>query len=436
MTETQGFAFTEEYQAKLLSFMLHDHQFCAIAQETLKPEMYANKALQWYHNTLSNTTIFHTTTTLREELIRAAKAKHIKETDMQKYLSLFSTIKVPPVPSEQEHMRNSLGTFIRTQSVKAAVMESLSLIEAGEWDEIADRMAHACNTGYIATGTEQYYFNDTKNRILRRMNQEIGFRIPTGIPELDYYTNGGIHDSQLFMVAGGTGRGKSIFLQYLARTAILHGRKVIYYTLEMSAEDIAARCDSMFAQININEINVNNEDLFAKLSPMADKFGDSLIIQEYPADSITVTGIQAHLSQLAAVGWKPDLIIVDYLDLIKPHRNYGSTTEELDAITKALHGLAKHLKTRIWTASQLNRAGIVMENPDETAIAGALSKLFTVDFACFLAQTKEEHEDELMRILIVKNRNGPKNRKIEVTTDFGFMTFFRDMSVALGEDST
>lgn len=425
----ENFAFTEEYQAKLLSFMLHDQQFCAVAQDSLNVDQYANKALQWYFRQLSQDDRFHTKTTLKEELYKAAEGKQIKKEQIEKYVNLFKFVSQPPAPCEQDHMRATLGKFIRTQEVKKAVLDSIDLIEQGDaWEEISERVYKACQAGSMSQNMGQFYFQDLKNRILRRQNEKIGFKIPTGIPDLDHYLYGGIKNKQLGMVAGATGRGKSIFLQYLARTAVLLGRKVVYYTLEMPEDDVAMRFDSMYSQLEIGEIRSFNNEVFEKLSPMANRFGDSLIIKEYPADSVTVGGLKAHLAQLSATGWQPDLIIVDYLDLLQPHRKYNSTTEELDAITKALHGMAKEMNTRIWTATQLNRAGMVMENPDETAVAGAVSKLFTVDICIFLAQTKEEREDEAMRLLIIKNRNGKPGRTVSLDTDFAYMTFLRGES--------
>ena len=75
-----------------------------------------------------------------------------------------------------------------------------------------------------------------------------------------------------------------------------------------------------------------------------------------------------------------------------------------------------------------------MENPDETAIAGALSKLFTVDVALFLAQTPAERLDEIMRIILIKSRNGIVGRTVKITTDFSYMIFYRGTGETLDDD--
>lgn len=420
------FAFTEEYQTKVLSLMLNDPQFCSIAKEALSIEQFANKALQWFFTSLSQGDNFHTSITLKEDLFKSVRTKSIKEDDIGKYTKLFAHISKPPLPVENEHIKATLGNFIRTQEVKRVVMSSFDLIEQGRWDEMSDKMVQACQAGINLDNRGISYFEDLHDRCQRRINESPTQRIPTGIAELDAYLNGGVKNKQLALTVGGTGRGKSLFLQYIARTAILMGRKVVYFTLELPEEDIAMRFDSMFSRIRMNEVNLYNNEVFKKISPLSHKYGHSLVIKEYPADEVTVNGLKIFLSQLSATGFEADVVIVDYLDLLKPHRIYKDQIQETDAITKALHGMAKGRNTRVWTASQLNRSGIAMENPDETSIAGAIAKLFTVDLAIFMAQTSEEREDEFVRLLVNKNRNGKAGRAVTVSTDFEYMTFCRE----------
>lgn len=428
------FSYSEEYQVKILSYMLSDSQFCTIAKSYLDETQFANKSLQWYFKALSDPEKFHTPVTLQEDLLRAVKGKQIREEEIDKYVSVYSLMKVPPLPAEKEHISNTLDTFIRTQEVKKVLMNSFDLMENEQWEEIADQMAKAIQSGAAVKDNGQFYFKELKERLLRRINNAESSKIPTGIPELDLLLNGGLHNKQLGLVAGGTGRGKSVFLQWLAKTAVFLGKKVVYFTLEMPADSIAARFDSALAQVKMSDLNVYNKEVFERLSQYSESYGDRLVIKEYEADAATVGTLKAFVTQLTAQGFIPDLIIVDYLDLIKPHRRYKDQTQELDAITKALHGMAKGLDCHMWTATQLNRGGIVMENPDETSIAGALSKLFTVDVALFLAQTPNERLDEIMRIILIKSRNGLVGRTVKITTDFSYMIFYRGTGETIDDD--
>ena len=199
----------------------------------------------------------------------------------------------------------------------------------------------------------------------------------------------------------------------------------MYYTLELSAEDIADRFDSLFCHIKVSELKSSNESAYKQLHTYHSRFGNNLIIKEYPEDEATVHTLKAHYKQLAGIGVTPGLVIVDYLDLMKPHRNYNDINQEQAAVVKAIRGMSKEFNTRVWSALQLNRSGMAMETADETGISGSISRLFTADIALILAQTKDEKEDEVMRIFINKNRNGKAMRTVKIATDFEHMTFYR-----------
>jgi hypothetical protein len=73
----------------------------------------------------------------------------------------------------------------------------------------------------------------------------------------------------------------------------------------------------------------------------------------------------------------------------------------------------------------MNRSGMVSDNPNEANIAGAIDKLFSVDVAVFMAQSKEEREYQEMRLSFIKNRNGPAGKSVKLETDYGYMTFYK-----------
>ena len=421
------FSVTEGYQQKLLALLLADPQFCEVSREFLSGEHFSNKALQWYWSTISTAPIPLTSVTLQEELAEAVRAGLVQEEDLTAYCDLYKIVAQKPLPVEEEYLKDKMLAFIRTQNIKDAVMETFDLIKTGDWERIEQIVTDAANSGvdFLELGTT--YFAEYQARIANRLEREVERKLSTGIPELDQLMFGGIKNKQLALIVGGTGRGKSIFLEWLARVAILLGKKVVYYTFELSEEDIAERFDSMFAKVKYQHLSDYSGQVAAEVGKYAQKFGENLIIKEYPADEATVSTLKAHVRQLSMRGIVPDLIIVDYLDLLKPHRTYGTTVDELDSITKALHGMAKSLDTRIWTATQQNRGAYSAEviTPDETHVAGALAKLFTVDIAIFMAQTKDEKEDNVMRLILAKNRNGPTGKQIKIDTDYAFMTFYR-----------
>jgi len=419
--------YSEEYQVKVLAYMLQNPNFAAIAKEAIDKEHFANRALQWYFDTISESQIPLTPATLKEELLKAAKRKLIKEHEVDKVVSYYAFIKQPVLPFEEQHIQETFGKFVRRQAMKQAIFDSVDLIKYDDdekLDEAISLIEAARNKGLDILTVGHRFFADFEARLAKRQQQDEIRRLSTGIPELDALMYGGLKNKQMGLVVGGSGRGKSIFLEWLARVGVLMGQQVVYYTLELSEEDIAERFDSLFCHIKPQELKSLNQQVYQELHRYHDRFGNNLIIKEYPEDEASINTIKAHYKQLASIGVQPGLVIIDYLDLMKPHRHYNDINQEQASIAKACRGMAKKFNTRVWSALQLNRGGMVQETPDESGLAGSISRVYTTDVLIIMAQTKDEREDNVMRLFIKKNRNGPAERTVKIATDFEHMTFY------------
>ncbi len=432
------FLYDSEYQSLFLAECLHNVHHCEIVRDSVKAENFSDKCLQWYFDTITKSPIHLTKTTLKEELLKASAAKLIRKEDVNRYLEVYKTIAKPPLPVESEHIRETLVKFIRTQNTRKAIMDSMDLIQEESWDTVVEKITSAVNSGVDIMSMGQDYLADADARLARRAEIADVEKMATGIPDLDMVLNGGIKQKQVMMCVGGSGRGKSQLLVWLARQALLFGKNVVYFTFEITEDDIAERLDSMVSRVRPHELRLHAEEVKEKLDIFGKRYaGGRLLIKEYVPDEVTVPQLKVYLRQLSLQGTHPDLVIVDYLDLIKPHRTYGDPHFETDAICKALCGLAKEFNTRVVTASQLNRGGMVAENPDESSIAGSISKIYNVDICVYLAQTKDERELEEMRLLLIKSRNGQAGKTVKIETDYGYMTFYRRaMKKEEGEEET
>lgn len=427
------FVVTEELQAKVLAQMLHDREFCAVAGSHLRPEHFSNAALQFFFKHVA--TAGMSTDTLREELISSAKNKVITASEVPAYTRVFEVVKSKPLPVESDYIQGKLSTFIKTQAVKKAFEEGFSLAKEQKWEELVSTMQEAVQQGVDLSDLGHNFFADVEDRVMGRANRERARRIPTGVPELDSVTNGGIKNKQVGIIVGGTGRGKSIFLAWLARMAVLVGKRVVYFTFELSEDEIADRFDSMFAHVRPQELTDYQESILKEVGKVHKAFGSSLIIKHYPADSATVGTLKGFLNTLSGTGIQADLIIVDYLDLIKPHRQYSSPHDEVNAVMKSLVGFAAEYDVACYTATQMNRSGMAADTPDEASMAGYVGKQYHADMVWWMAQTKEEREDEQMRIWISKNRNGLAGCTVTLDTDYSHMTFYREPPPDVGMEN-
>ena len=130
-----------------------------------------------------------------------------------------------------------------------------------------------------------------------------------------------------------------------------------------------------------------------------------LYIREYPAGQATVNTIHAHLEKCKQQNINPDLVIIDYADLMTS-KSSKEKRDKLDDIFTGLRGLATEMKLPIWTASQVNRSGAREEIIQGDRIAESYSKMMITDFAMSLSRNADDKENGTGRWHIMKNRYG------------------------------
>ena len=138
-------------------------------------------------------------------------------------------------------------------------------------------------------------------------------------------------------------------------------------------------------------------DLHAFQEQILEKVQDiegRLIVKEYPTKSATTETLKNHLYKLKQRGIEPDLLIVDYGDLLKPVNNFKEKRYELGSIYEELRAIAKVNECPLWTASQTNRSGLNAEVITMESISEAFNKCFVADFICTVSRTYEEEHEE------------------------------------------
>ena len=196
--------------------------------------------------------------------------------------------------------------------------------------------------------------------------------------------------------------GKSMVLVHLGATAVKAGMTVVHYTLELGDTVIAGRYDSCITGIRLNEV----KDRKADIKKTLDGLDGSLIVKEYPTKTATTNTIRAHLEKLKQQGISPDMIIVDYADLLRTLSARKEKREELETIYEDLRAIMQENNCVGWTASQTNRTGLQAEIITMQSISEAFNKCFIADFIFSVSRTSEDKQTNGGRIYIAKNRNG------------------------------
>jgi len=423
-----SFPFDRDFQIGILALMLARHDFLLTGVELFQPEYFEDKILIWFFSTIKNFyEQFQSHPTidpvLSNELRKAVRSKTVRDTDLADYEFVLKKLQQPV--SNTPYTIEEVIRFCRRQAGRKVWLETAPLMETADdevWDDIVNRISQipAIGMNHLDIGTN--YFQTLQERIRGRENGGTNKRaIPVGITELDLKIGGGLKDGQLGLWLGGTGRGKSIALSHCGKIAVTHGYNVAHYTLELDEGDIAERYDAALTGVPINELGNHTAQVRRKAAFMQERWGHQLRIKHYPTGTASIMTIKQHLRQLDATGWRPDLIIVDYGDLLKPLTNYQDVYADLGAIFKDLRGLAGEMQLPIWSATQSNRVGLVADVIDVEHIADSIQKAFIGDVIIALCATKDEIEKGVLRLFGVKNRNGPDKFTVDICSSYDKM---------------
>lgn len=240
-------------------------------------------------------------------------------------------------------------------------------------------------------------------------------KISTGWNSLDTYTNGGfLKDGRsLYLIMAQAGLGKSVFLSNLALNFLKQNLSVVVISLEMSEDVYAVRFDSHISKKNINKLKENEESAISRIKEFYTQYPQSnLFIKEYPPKSVTCNDIQIYLENLRNSGHSFDVVIVDYLNLVKSqHESDNMFKDGLD-VSEKLRALSYTFKVPVISACQVNTEGMNNENVGMENLSQSRGVAFTTDFLMALFQTPENRENGIICARLVKNRLGGQIGKV------------------------
>jgi len=217
------------------------------------------------------------------------------------------------------------------------------------------------------------------------------------------------------------GIGKSWLLINIGANAIKQGKTVIHYTLELNDTYVGQRYDSVITGIAAQNLKNYTDDIEEKLETLAGE----LIIKYYPTKSTGVMGIKAHIEKTVMLGNTPDLVIVDYGDLLKVNTKKDKH-EALEELYEEMRGMAGEYEIPVWTASQAGRAALENDIIEADKIASSYGKVMVADFLMSLARKVEDKLSGTGRGHVIKNRFGPDGITLpsKINTNNGQFQFF------------
>ena len=386
--------FGHKFQTKIISSLLGEKVFLQTICDILEPEYFDSDSNKWIAQTIRDYFFeYKTSPTLEVMKVRIDEIENdiLKVAVVDGLKESWRLIQSTDLKFVQEQTLE----FCRNQVIKAAIMDSVDLLEVGQYDEIKKMVDEA-----MKAGSERDLGHDYIVGIEERLTKSTRDTVKTGWDPIDEVMDGGLGGGELGGVVAPAGIGKTWCLQSMGASAVKNGLNVVHYTLELNQNYVGLRYDTIFSGVPTANIKFYQDDVKKKI----DQLKGTLLIKYFPTKSATVQTLAAHLSQIEIQGTKPDLVLVDYADILK---GMGSEKRHvLENIYEDLRGLAGEIECPIWTASQANRSSLEEDVIDATKVAEAYSKVMIADFVVSVSRKVEDKIANTGRFHVIKNRFG------------------------------
>jgi replicative DNA helicase len=403
------------FQIKAIAAMFVDRSFLQQIADIIRPDYFDSESNIWilevvlshfaqYKSPPTKDVLKVRITDVSDDVLKTAILEHLK--DVFRYME----------SDDLDFVKHEILKFCKNQEIKHAIQESVQLLQNGNYDAIKTKIDAAMKAGADTDIGHEY-----KKSVASRYNEASRHTVTTGWDVIDDLMDGGLAPGELGVVMAPAGIGKSWLLINIGANAVRQGKNVIHYTLELNQDYVGQRYDSVITGIGAQNLKHHIDDIETKIQALQGE----LVIKYYPTKSTGVMGLKAHIEKSIMLGSKPDLVVVDYADLLKVNTKKDKH-EALEDLYEDLRGMAGEYQIPIWTASQAGRSALEEDIIEADKIASSYGKVMVADFLVSLSRKVEDKLSGTGRGHVIKNRFGPDGITLpcKINTNNGQFQFF------------
>jgi len=421
------YKYDDEFQRSIVGLLLNDRWFAVQCLDLISPSYFLDERHQLLCKILFSHLDEYNVLPTKTVVVQEMKDKVSDRDDKVKYhysaeAELVYKKYVPGLDSRKYYL-DKIVTFAKLVGLKKAFDESLVLVKRdpeaeGTWLRIQEILKDAILVDRnFEEGLD--YFQTFEERYKRMEDdEEHKEHFTSGFENIDNaLLGGGPHRGEIYSWIGLSGSGKSLALVGAALKNVTQlGKKVLYVSLEMDEDSIAERFDAQISNVEINKLQENKEIVYKAFEDFSRDKEDKrmLIIKQFPAGTMTVNTLRAYMQQLYMMGFKPDLIVIDYIGEMQDYPGMP-TYESRYRIVRDLRGFATEEDVCIFTAMQPNKDAREAQKKDsqlgdgvidDTNLADSYGQIRPLDGCWSINQMQAEKEAGIARIFVIKHRHG------------------------------
>lgn len=427
------YEFDESFQLKIAALAARDPGFHQRVAGLLNPDHFENEAHAFlvaescvYYATYKKTP--HATIWVKILKDRFAEPR-FREELKDPIKKAFKEVLTADI-SDREYVVEEVVKFARHQALGSAIIDSVDLLEKRDFDEIGLKVKRALEVGAGHDVTGYDYFDALKDRTERRKAMAAGTithnGITTGISKIDAHLyHRGWGRKELSIIMGAAKSGKTMALVDFMKNAAFAGYKVLYVSLEVSAEIISDRLDANIANVMMSELGTKALEVADKIKAAEATIKGNMRVHAFPTGTLKPSALRRLMSHYAAEGLVFDMVVVDYADIMAAERARDEMRAESASIITDLRAIAVEEDIAVLTATQTNRDGAKATLAKMTDVAEDFNKVRIADLVISINSSEEERAMNEARLYFAASRNQAGNFTLRIKQDLERAKFVR-----------
>ena len=404
MSEEKNFGYLgHTFQQQLIKSIIEDKKFGDVIIDVLESKYFDNNSFKFIMENIKELYLSYNKVPNYETLAQKIMSEGGNKDVNRPHIDTLESIK--NLEKNDEFVKDKSLNFCRQQNLKKELKVIQSIIDNGEFEsynKIEQKIQKALQVGIM---------NDTVVDVFHNIDDalEKDYRLPirTGIVGLDNVLKGGLGRGELGVILAPTGTGKTTLITKFANTAYNDGFNVLQIFFEDNEGQIKRKHYTIWSGIAPDEQPEFKEEVLSAVREQQERSTGSLKLSKLPSDNITISEIKSKIRKMISEGFKPDLVLIDYVDCISPERSVdGEEWKGEGSIMRSLESMTSEFDIAIWTATQGNRGSISSEVVTGDQMGGSIKKAQIAHIILSIGKTLEQKENNLATLSLLKSRVG------------------------------
>jgi replicative DNA helicase len=416
-----------EYQYKLVNQLLTDKKFANSIIEIIDPNYFQEEPLRVIVSTIKDAKEQDDINIDKKALEYRLLSKITEEFYQRETINLLRKIESTPL-DDSNYIQTYALKFCKQKELKKSIQQISSIIDKGDvedYDQCESILRKAIEHGIVHDDTidvfdnlEDVYCEDFRNPI------------PTGISGLDEVMDGGLSKSELAIILAPFGVGKTTMITKIANTARNLGFNVLQIFFEDNKKVIQRKHLACWSGIPLNDLSAHKDLLIDMVGKIKEKKGE-LKLKKFSSDGTTIPIIRNYIRKLINQGFKPDIVLLDYIDCVEPSKKFNDTNVAEGSVMRQFEAMLAEFEMAGWTAVQGNRSSIKAEVVESDQMGGSIKKGQIGHFIVSIAKTLDQKDNGTATMAVLKSRFG-KDGMVFQDIRFDNATIQIDMGECIG----